>query len=559
MPASLRPLLAIAAFAALPIPCGATSIRTPPVAWGTCPESWVGVPSGALGARLQCARMRAALDHVAPDGREIDVGVVRIRAARPAEREGAIFFNQGGPGMHPGKLLRRIGEAWTGMSASRANEREKRLLAERYDFVAVIPRGLVGSGSIRCASEPEPPPLHDFLPTHPDDANWRRVVDGARATAEACLAPAQARFVNTEQHVHDMDMVRRAIGDERLHFYGISYGGMVGAWYASMYPAHTGRLLLDSTMDIMHGYRAAALLAMKGQQRAFLDNVVAPVLRDPAAYGLRQNADTLATAIDDLPARAREAWTGKLGTPMRLAAALRLVEWLGSDNPPTVEAMARLVDRAQFSNDPGMDRRIRREAGWLARWLYTSNAPLPEEDPESDFVRLAMGCNDVTWPRSESEIRESSRRYAGQYFNFSGDETLEELACSYWGGPSARRPDLTVLGQAAPFLLIQSEKDASTPMAGASHILDAFPNARMLLLRNADLHGAFNFTTSACVERTAARYLLTGALPALPSRAFACTDTFANPVDALPGGPPAVAVEPTSIEQPSGPTDHDEF
>lgn len=103
---SRRPLVALAALASLPALCGATSTPIPTIAWGTCSESWVGHASSVLGTRLQCGSMKVPLDHVAPDGREMDVGVIRIRAAEPTQREGAIFFNPGGPGMHPGKLLR---------------------------------------------------------------------------------------------------------------------------------------------------------------------------------------------------------------------------------------------------------------------------------------------------------------------------------------------------------------------------------------------------------------------------------------------------------------------
>jgi len=550
-----------AAFTALPFLSVATAVPTPTIPWGTCPETWVGVASGSLGNRLQCVTMRAPFDHVVPDGRQIDVGVIRIRAALPAQREGSIFFNQGGPGEHPGKLLRLIGESWSGMRADNPIEGDKRRISDRYDLVAVIPRGLVGSGEIRCSNEVPPPPKHAFLPTHLGDANWQLAIDGARAVADACKAPEVSRFVNTEQYVHDMDTVRHMLGDERLHFYGISYGGMVGAWYASIYPEHTGRLLLDSSMDLMHGYRAAALLAVKAEQQAFDENVVAPVLRDPGAYGLRQDRAGITTAIDDFPPRAREAWAGQLHSPSQLAAALRVVEWLRSDNPPTIEAMARLVDRASFSNDPLLNLRIRREADTLARSLYAASgtSSAPGEDPEGDFVRLAMGCNDVEWPRRLADIRESLRRYAARYFNFKGHQIMEELTCTFWGGPSVRRPDLTVLGRATPFLLIQSEKDASTPLAGASHILDAFANARMLLVRNSTVHGVFNFTTSACVERTAARYLLTGALPVTSSRAFSCNDGFSNPVDGLPGSFPAPAEEPVAINNPAVAAGHDEF
>ena len=493
------------------------------------------------------------------DARRIDVGVIRIRAGNPAQREGAIFFNNGGPGSHPGKLLRSLAEAWSGMSLHDPDEREKRQLSDRYDLVAVIPRGLVGSSEFRCVSEL--PPRHAFLPTHQDDANWQLAVAEAQAAASACTAPEHARYLNTEQHAHDMDMLREVLGDERLHFYGISYGGMVGAWYASIYPTHTGRLLLDSSMDFTHGYRAATLLAMTGRERAFNEDAVQPVLENPSLYGLGTDPVAVTTAIDQIPTRAREVWAGRLNSPVRLAAALRVAGWLATDRPPTVAAMERLIERARFSSDPAVDRRLRWEAG-LAAAMYYAAPPATvvfEAGVESESVRVAMGCNDNPWLRSDAEIRASIRRYAARSFDYTAEEVPEELTCARWGGPSARRPDISILGRATPFLLIQSEKDRSTPLAGASHILEEFSNARMLLVRGSRVHGLFNFTRSMCVERTAARYLLTGALPAAPSRAFTCDQIPDNPVDAMPGGTMPAAVEPTPTEAPVVSHQHDEL
>jgi pimeloyl-ACP methyl ester carboxylesterase len=529
------------------------------ISWGLCPESWVGTPSGVLGQRLQCGTLLAPLDHLFPDGRNIHVGVVRVQAAHANEREGAIFFNKGGPGGHPGRLLRSMAEGWTGMDVNDPDDGDKRRLAERFDLIAVIPRGLDGSEPIRCVSGL--PPRHAFLPTDQSDANWAQVVDDAQAVADACMSPVypNVRYVNTEQHVHDMDAVRRALGDERLNFYGISYGGRVGAWYAATYPAHTGRLLLDSSMDFTHDYRAALRLSQVARQREFDDDVLAPLLREPSRFGLGSSADDVALAVEQLPARARAAWTGWLDSTPRLAAALHVAGWLERLAPADLTAMNRLIRRARFSTEPILDSRIRWEATQLSSVLYTP-PPLGASyglGPEGDSVRIITACNDAPWLRNDTAIRESLRRYASRFIHFNGSEILEELTCTHWGGHSARQPDLSILANAPPFLLIQSEKDTSTPLAGGSFILDAFPNARMLLVRESKQHGIFNFTTSGCIERTAATYLLSGALPESRSRVFACGDANENPAEALPGTPrPPTA--PVAVDEPPL-QEHDEF
>ncbi|WP_045828883.1 alpha/beta fold hydrolase [Luteibacter yeojuensis] len=529
------------------------------IAWGTCPEAWVGTHTGLLGNRLQCATLGMPLDHAAPDHRRIDVGVVRIRAAVPAAREGAIFFNKGGPGAHPGRLMRSMGEGWTRTDAGDPQDGDKRRLAERFDLVAVIPRGLVGSHPILCLTGM--PPRYPFLPTHLDDDTWQLVRDEAQGIVGACGAHATARFVNTEQHVHDMEAVRRTLGDERLHFYGISYGGAVGAWYASMYPTHTGRLLLDSSMDFTHDYRVALRLAMAARQAAFNRDVAGPVLRAPAHYGLDGDAAAVSARITGLPDAAREAWGHQLDTSARLAAALHLATWLGTDSAGTLAAMRRRIRQSTFTTDAVVDRQIRWHADDLARGFFATPPTEPSFviSPDGDAVRILTSCNDAPWTRTEAEMRESLARDVARFVDITGDETLEELTCSRWAGPSARAPDLSVLERAAPFLLIQSENDTNTPLVGGQFIVARFPNARMLLVRDSNVHGVFNFTNTGCVERTAARYLLTGSLPASTSRVFACDAVAGAPADQLPGTPRPPVPEPQPVDPPATPAAHDEF
>ena len=46
----------------------------------------------------------------------------------------------------------------------------------------------------------------------------------------------------------DFDLLRAAVGDERLTYIGNSYGSLVGATYASLFPGRARALLLTSPM-----------------------------------------------------------------------------------------------------------------------------------------------------------------------------------------------------------------------------------------------------------------------------------------------------------------------
>ncbi|WP_413624727.1 alpha/beta hydrolase [Luteibacter sp. Lutesp34] len=528
----------------------------PRIAWRPCPDAWTGPTSANLGNRLKCGSMSAPLDHEAPDGNVLEIGVIRVSAAVPALREGTIFFHAGGPGAPPGTLMQSIARAWTDSDVP-----YKRRLAERFDFVAVIPRGLVGSGELRCVTGM--PPSYAPLPGDLGDANWNLMLSEAQTIADACSAPSHARYINTEQHVHDMDMLRRALGEQRIHFYGISHGSLVGAWYASVYPQHTGRMLWDSGFNVTRDYTAALQSAIVAQHEALVRNALTPIRLDPARYGFGSNPGIVTEAIDKLRVLMRKVRLSAMEKPVELAAALHFANLWEVHKPATLDAMLRLL-RHPLAPDPNMDARLRQLANTLAEWVYTpaSTTPRFQSGPEADSVRIVVPCNDMPSMRSEDAIRQAAREDSRRYLSMTGREVVDEIICLRWGPPTARPMVQSNIDQAPTFLMLQSEADTSTPLAGAMDMLDRFANARMLLVRNSKEHGLFNFTRSPCIERTVARYLATGQLPETGSRVFACDGTLGNPLEGIPGEPAPPFVEPVAMTLPPAsppPVSHDEL
>jgi pimeloyl-ACP methyl ester carboxylesterase len=46
-----------------------------------------------------------------------------------------------------------------------------------------------------------------------------------------------------------MNLLREAVGDPVLNYYGPSYGTLLGATYANLFPARTGRMILDGNIN----------------------------------------------------------------------------------------------------------------------------------------------------------------------------------------------------------------------------------------------------------------------------------------------------------------------
>ena len=71
-----------------------------------------------------------------------------------------------------------------------------------------------------------------------------------RSGAVASGAAARLlRHVSTADTARDLDLLRRAVGDRRLSYYGFSYGTFLGATYANLFPDHVRAMVLDSNLE----------------------------------------------------------------------------------------------------------------------------------------------------------------------------------------------------------------------------------------------------------------------------------------------------------------------
>src|SRR5436190_22209991 len=57
------------------------------------------------------------------------------------------------------------------------------------------------------------------------------------------------RHVATADTARDLDLFRRAVGDRRLNYDGISYGTFLGATYANLFPDRVRALVLDGNLN----------------------------------------------------------------------------------------------------------------------------------------------------------------------------------------------------------------------------------------------------------------------------------------------------------------------
>lgn len=108
----------------------------------------------------------------------------------------------------------------------------------------------------------------------PDDAAERtEFVDNTKAFNSACEENSGKTLphVRTTDAARDMDLMRQVLGDDKLHYFGFSYGTELGGVYAHLFPENVGRAVFDAVVDPTQTAEQGSLGQAKGFQLA-LDN-----------------------------------------------------------------------------------------------------------------------------------------------------------------------------------------------------------------------------------------------------------------------------------------------
>ena len=188
----------------------------PTINWGPCPE-------GVTEERAECGHVTVPKYYDAPDKGTIDVGFIRLKAT--GERKGSLFTNPGGPS----------GDAYAWVN--NANWPDE--IEQEFDIIGVQPRGLRDSGALNCSM------------TAATGNPLETLTKAGAVTRNNCEknTPGYTDSLTTENTARDWEVVRQALGDERINIAGLSYGTFLGSTYATLFPQHTDKVVLDSGMN----------------------------------------------------------------------------------------------------------------------------------------------------------------------------------------------------------------------------------------------------------------------------------------------------------------------
>jgi pimeloyl-ACP methyl ester carboxylesterase len=201
------------------------------VAWGPCD------PAEEAPERALCGTLDVPVDWRRPHGPTFALALAKMPAADPARRIGSMLINPGGPG-------------GSGVSfAFGADGAFSPEINDRFDIVGFDPRGQARSEPVLCDGDVVG--AQEALLYPASAGEYRELRAATRNLAASCteLTGPLVKHVDTASVVRDMDAIRAALGEQKITYYGVSYGTMIGQQYAELFPTRIRAMVLDSNMD----------------------------------------------------------------------------------------------------------------------------------------------------------------------------------------------------------------------------------------------------------------------------------------------------------------------
>ncbi|WP_104108175.1 alpha/beta hydrolase [Nocardioides sp. 616] len=463
---------------------GATDAPEPDLApYYTQQVEWSGCGQG-----FECGWLKVPMDYDEPGGKELDIALLKVLAGDQERRVGSLVVNPGGPGA-PGTEY-----------AAQASLVFREPLRRYFDIVGFDPRGTGRSNPVDCLSDTE---LDAYLASDPDPdepAEEQEFLDWADRLGQGCAKRSGdlANHVSTVEAARDMDVLRAALGESELDYFGASYGTKLGATYAELFPERVGRMVLDGAVDVSATSRELSLGQAGGFElaiRSYVSDCVESgdcFLGDTVEQGLARIKKLLAD-IDRKPLPTsgdRELTVGNafygIVAPLYnrsywplLSSALRqAIEGRG-------DALMELSD------------------------LYSSRGPDGYTDNSSEAI-YAINCLDDPSSVPADQIPQEYAAFDKVSPTFGRVFAWGLIGCEGFVGEPAEPLEIDGSG-AAPILVIGTTRDPATPMEWAETLADQLESG-VLVRRDGDGHTGYNAGNS-CVDEVVEDYLLDDVVP----------------------------------------------
>ena len=436
-----------------------------------------------------CATLTVPLDYRDAAGETLEIALLKAPAEDPDRRIGSLVVNPGGPGA-PGTDY-----------AAQAQAVFREPLLDAYDIVGFDPRGTGASNPVDCLSDDE---LDRYVAEDPDPDTPAEVTEYMRWVAAFGAGCAErsgelAAHVTTVEAARDMDVLRAALGESALTYFGASYGTKLGATYADLFPDKVGRMVLDGAVDLSIDSRRLSLEQAGGFETALRAYVEECVSRDDCVLGdsVEAGLDRIKRFLDEVDA---EPLPTDSDRELRVGNA-----FYGIVLPLYNRQYWPILDQAlgaAFEGDGS--------ALLLLSDLYHSREGGRYVDNSAEAI-YAINCLDDPYAIPASEVPAQIPAFEKVAPTFGSVFAWGLTSCLGTEVESTERDrDIDAAG-APPILVIGTTRDPATPYQWAVNLAGQLDSG-VLVSRDGDGHTGYN-AGNACVDTAVEDYLLHGTVP----------------------------------------------
>ncbi|KAJ7262471.1 TAP-like protein-domain-containing protein [Mycena rebaudengoi] len=462
---------------------------------------------------LECARFQVPLDYSTPDNGVAAIALVKYASTAPKSQYlGPILINPGGPGSSGVEVVLQVGSAFA------------TILGAQFDLIGFDPRGVSYSTpqisnfrtdaerSLWSAASPPTELSLNASDTVIQD-KWARAQLLGTLAKERDVTENLLLHVTTDNVARDMLRITEAFGFAKLQYWGFSYGTVLGATFATMFPDKVGRIILDGVMDADEWFAANLTSSMVDADKSlqtFFDGCAAAgpeacAFYAPTAADIAANLTALTNALKENPIPV----ITNVSYGIFDFSQLRTFIFVATYTPyqrfqPLAQGLAQLAAG---------------DAGPLYAFLGDTppfecpNTTAPAFHPNSVEANIAIMCGDGTpVTDSVSQIRNFYAQEA-RLTSFADSSVSRRVSCSGWKVHREGRfmGPVGAANTSFPLLVIGNTADPVTPLSHARRTASAFPGA-VLLTQDSPGHTS-QAAQSLCTIQHIGQYFQNGTLP----------------------------------------------
>lgn len=439
------------------------------------------------GSEFECARVEVPMDYDVPQEETIEIAVKRLLADDP---QGSLLINPGGPGGSGIDLVEAASIMFTST------------LRSEFDIVGFDPRGVGQSSAVECVSDAEMDRMRstEFAS---DDEGLAELRAEAAALAEQCEERTGELLghVDTVSAARDMDVLRHVLGEPQLDYLGFSYGTLLGATYAELFPQQVGRFALDGAVDPALGDAELTLGQAGGFEAA---------IRAYAADCLEGSDCPLDGPVDAAVEQVQDLLELAEATPVPTASSRDL----------TVSLMASGIILTLYDDEywplltaaltAAMDEHDGSQLLFLAD-LGADREPDGTYSGNSTEAFTAINCLDYSATSDAKALERDAERLVEASPTFGELLAYSEVGCQEWPVEAEVEREPIRAEGAGPILVIGTTGDPATPYKWSASLAEQLDDAA-LLTYDGEGHTAYG-RSNACIADAVDAYLISGEMP----------------------------------------------